>query len=366
MEIYEVGGCVRDVIMGITPKDYDYVVVGSTPEEMISLGYQQVGSTFPVFLHPETNAEYALARTERKVGTGYNGFECVFSPDVTLEEDLSRRDLTCNAIAMCIETGEIFDPYGGISDIGNKILRHTSDAFTDDPLRVIRLVRFYARMPGFIINTETCEMARNVVNSGEMDHITYERYWAELMKVFSDDACEIGKFFSALRNFGVVEKTKYFRELFGNFNLCDMSKDFAEKCTKISSVLNPELRAALFVAMFENNSSYGTVKALPNRVSTLVRNYRKIKVTDFNSASEIYDIIHSTRSLNETSPAFLDLISCMKKSGDRKNAILLTLANIVVHQVKADAFMNLKGAEIGVAMKNERIFRITSEILKNV
>lgn len=362
MKIYEVGGCVRDSLMGIVPKDYDYVVVGSTPEEMISLGYQKVGAAFPVFLHPETNAEYALARTERKVGNGYNGFECIFTPDVTLDEDLSRRDLTCNSIARDIETGEIIDPFNGQVDIKNKILRHTSDAFADDPLRVIRLARFYARMSGFVIDKKTCEIASRVVDSGEMDHITGERYWAEMMKVFSDDDCDIDMFFCCLHNFGVLRKALYFKLLLGDFSSIIIDPSFAEKCSKISGVASPELRAALFVAMFENikhNGSYCSVRALPSRVSTLVKNYRKIK-SCFYTAEEIYDVIAVTRSVNENTPAFMDLLSCMRIDG-RRDYKLLDGARILVNQVKADTYMHLSGVEIGKAMKEERI-RVISEI----
>lgn len=363
MKVYAVGGSVRDFLMGVESKDNDYVVVGSTPEEMISLGYQQVGADFPVFLHPETKEEYALARTERKVGTGYNGFACVFSPDVTLEDDLSRRDLTINAIARDIETGEIIDPFNGRGDIASKTLRHVSAAFSDDPLRVVRLARFYARF-GFGVDHATADLACAVVDSGEMNHITAERYWAELMKVFSDNNSNIGDFFSALRNFGVLKKTLYFTALLGEFNKSDLDVGFYEKCAKICTVVNPELRAALFVALFENNATLGFLKAVPNRVRTLVENFRKTKLIDFSKAEEIYGIIAATRSLNETTQALMDLASCLRRGGVRSQSNCLLACVYIAHHVKSDDYMHLSGVEIGKAMKAERIKNISERLNK--
>jgi tRNA nucleotidyltransferase (CCA-adding enzyme) len=159
VKVYKVGGCVRDALLGIAPKDIDYVIVGATPTDiqgMIDSGYQQVGADFPVYLHPETKAEYALARVERKTGSGYLGFE-VDTHDVSLEQDCFRRDITINSMAMDCETGEIIDPYGGKEDLANKIIRHTSEAFIEDPLRIIRVCRFAARY-GFSIHESTIEL----------------------------------------------------------------------------------------------------------------------------------------------------------------------------------------------------------------
>ena len=145
VKIYLVGGAVRDALLGLPLKDRDYLVVGATPEQLLAQGYQSVGKDFPVFLHPKTKQEYALARTERKQGQGYTGFACYFALDVTLEQDLTRRDLTINAMARDETTGELFDPYGGQADLQARILRHVSPAFVEDPLRVLRVARFYAR-----------------------------------------------------------------------------------------------------------------------------------------------------------------------------------------------------------------------------
>ena len=187
MKIYKVGGAVRDHIMGVRPNDSDWVVVGSTPEEMKSLGYKQVGADFPVFLHPETNEEYALARTEKKTGKGYSGFSVQYEKNITLEEDLLRRDLTMNSIAMS-ESGQIIDPYNGVEDIKNKILRHTSDAFYEDPLRALRLARFKTKFSDFSIHEETAEALLKILLSGEINYLTKERVVQEMKKGFEIDA----------------------------------------------------------------------------------------------------------------------------------------------------------------------------------
>jgi tRNA nucleotidyltransferase (CCA-adding enzyme) len=182
-KIYLVGGSVRDRLLNLPIVDRDWVVVGATPDELLSLGYQQVGKDFPVFLHPTTKEEYALARTERKSGKGYTGFICDFSKDITLEQDLTRRDLTINAIAMD-EEGHIVDPYHGVDDIKLKLLRHVSPAFREDPLRVLRVARFAARYHhlGFKIAPETKNLMKEMVLAGEINTLTPERVWKETEK----------------------------------------------------------------------------------------------------------------------------------------------------------------------------------------
>ena len=185
MNIYAVGGAIRDAVMGIPVNDIDYVVVGSSAEEMIALGYQPVGKDFPVFLHPQTHAEYALARTERKTGVGYQGFHFYADPSVTLEQDLQRRDLTINAMAQRIDdtgsrVGPIIDPYGGQNDIEANVFRHVSTAFAEDPLRLLRIARFAARFPRFTIASETQEALQAIVQSGELSALSPERVWQEL------------------------------------------------------------------------------------------------------------------------------------------------------------------------------------------
>jgi tRNA nucleotidyltransferase (CCA-adding enzyme) len=181
MQAYVVGGAVRDALLGLPVKDRDWVVVGSTPEEMRARGFRPVGRDFPVFLHPQTSEEYALARTERKSGRGYTGFICHASPEVTLEEDLLRRDLTINAIARA-EDGTLIDPYGGRRDLEARVFRHVSPAFGEDPLRILRVARFAARFTDFTVAPETLALMRQMVAAGEVDHLVAERVWRELAR----------------------------------------------------------------------------------------------------------------------------------------------------------------------------------------
>ena len=203
MKIYLVGGAVRDQLLGLPVKDRDWIVVGADPATLLSLGYQQVGKDFPVFLNPKTKEEYALARTERKSSAGYTGFICDFSPTITLEQDLIRRDLTINAMAQS-EDGEIIDPYGGKQDLENRILRHISPAFSEDPLRVLRVARFAARYHslGFKIASETLALMTELALSGELQHLTAERVWLETEKALNEKNPEI--YFETLHKTGAL------------------------------------------------------------------------------------------------------------------------------------------------------------------
>jgi tRNA nucleotidyltransferase (CCA-adding enzyme) len=203
MRAYIVGGAVRDALLGLPVKDRDWVVVGETFDAMITRGFRPVGRDFPVFLHPETHEEYALARTERKSGQGYTGFVCHSAPDVTLEEDLSRRDLTINAIAREAE-GALVDPFGGAHDLETKILRHVSPAFSEDPLRVLRVARFAARLPDFSLAPETFSLMRSMAGSGELDHLTPERVWKELSRGLMEE--RPSRMFRVLRDCGALAR----------------------------------------------------------------------------------------------------------------------------------------------------------------
>ena len=190
MKIYAVGGAIRDTLMGLPVHDIDYVVVGSSVEEMIAQGYHPVGKDFPVFLHPDTQAEYALARTERKTGKGYKGFMFYADPTVTLEQDLERRDLTMNAMAQEVGAdgkwaGPILDPYNGQQDLAARVFRHVSDAFAEDPLRLLRIARFAARFPEFTVAPETMAALQAIVQSNELSALSAERIWQELARGFT-------------------------------------------------------------------------------------------------------------------------------------------------------------------------------------
>lgn len=226
MQTFLVGGAVRDQLLGREVLERDYVVVGATPEQMLAQGFTPVGSDFPVFLHPQTKDEYALARTERKSGVGYGGFTFYTSPDLTLEDDLIRRDLTINAMALA-EDGKIIDPYGGQADLHNRLLRHVSPAFIEDPLRVLRVARFAARYAslGFTVAAETLNLMRELVKQGELNHLTPERIWKETQRALTEDCAHI--YIEVLRAcgalkvilpeldalFGIVQRPEYHPEI---------------------------------------------------------------------------------------------------------------------------------------------------------
>jgi tRNA nucleotidyltransferase (CCA-adding enzyme) len=203
-ETYLVGGAVRDSLLGLQAAERDWVVVGSTPQEMLNKGFRQVGASFPVFLHPENGEEYALARTEKKQGHGYHGFNVDFHPGVTLEEDLQRRDLTINAIAQD-KDGKLIDPYGGQRDLEQKVLRHVSRAFVEDPLRVLRVARFAARFSrfGFRVHETTLAMMHEITLSGELQHLAPERSWREIERAMS--TAKPSEFVSVLRECGALK-----------------------------------------------------------------------------------------------------------------------------------------------------------------
>ena len=212
MQIYMVGGAVRDRLLGLPVQDHDWVVVGATPEQMVAQGYLPVGKDFPVFLHPDSREEYALARTERKSGRGYKGFTVFTSPDVTLEEDLARRDLTINSIAACADWTsaggklgskvDLIDPFGGQRDLQAKVLRHVTDAFREDPVRILRLARFAARFHDFSIAPETGALLREMVADGEADHLVPERVWQELSRGLME--AHPARMFEVLRECGAL------------------------------------------------------------------------------------------------------------------------------------------------------------------
>ncbi|MBW8458220.1 MAG: multifunctional CCA addition/repair protein [Thiobacillus sp.] len=203
MKTYIVGGAVRDRLLGLPVTDRDFVVVGATPDEMLALGFQPVGKDFPVFLHPQTHEEYALARTERKSGHGYKGFKVYAAPEVTLEEDLLRRDLTINAMAED-ETGALIDPYGGQGDLAAKTFRHVSASFAEDPVRILRVARFAARFTDFAVAPETLALMRQMVDNGEVDALVPERVWQEAARGLMD--AQPSRMFQVLRDCGALAR----------------------------------------------------------------------------------------------------------------------------------------------------------------
>ncbi|MBC7984553.1 MAG: multifunctional CCA addition/repair protein [Candidatus Obscuribacterales bacterium] len=243
MQIYLVGGAVRDELLGLAVRERDWVVVGATPDDLSARGYRAVGKDFPVFLHPESNEEYALARTERKSGPGYRGFVTSASPDVTLEQDLARRDLTINAIAKDPNTGTLLDPYGGQRDLSARLLRHVSDAFVEDPVRVLRVARFAARFAslGFSVAPETLALMRDIAASGELNALVPERVWQEAQRVLHEKSPQV--FFRTLRESGAL---KYiFPEIDALFGVPQPEKWHPEIDTGIHTLMVLEQAARL-------------------------------------------------------------------------------------------------------------------------
>ncbi|WP_313384175.1 multifunctional CCA addition/repair protein [Pantoea sp.] len=242
MKTYLVGGAVRDALLKLPVKDRDWVVVGATPEAMLAQGFQQVGRDFPVFLHPQSREEYALARTERKSGNGYTGFVTWSAPDVTLEQDLQRRDLTINAIAQR-EDGELIDPFHGERDLQARLLRHVSDAFNEDPLRVLRVARFAARFAhlNFRIADETQALMRQMAASGELSHLTAERVWKETEKALTSRNPQV--YFQTLRDCGALEVL--FPELDRLFGIPAPAKWHPEIDTGVHTLMTLTLAASL-------------------------------------------------------------------------------------------------------------------------
>ncbi len=242
MKTYLVGGAVRDKLLGLPVQDRDHVVVGSTPKEMVARGFKPVGADFPVFLHPETKEEYALARTERKSGHGYKGFKVYAAPDVTLEDDLRRRDLTINAMAED-ESGQLIDPFNGAEDLRNGVLRHVSSAFAEDPVRILRVARFAARYAkwGFHVAHATNQLMREMVESGEVDHLVPERVWTELERALGEE--RPSRFFETLRGCGAL--ARLFPEIDALFGVPQPSMHHPEVDTGVHIMLVLDAAARL-------------------------------------------------------------------------------------------------------------------------
>ncbi|WP_431820739.1 multifunctional CCA addition/repair protein [Burkholderia sp. F1] len=209
MRVYAVGGAIRDELLGVPVQDRDYVVVGATPEQMVAQGFKPVGKDFPVFLHPRTHEEYALARTERKTAAGYHGFQFYYAPDVTLDDDLARRDLTINAMAREMSpdgalAGPVIDPFDGQADLRARVFRHVSDAFVEDPVRILRIARFAARFTGFTVADDTLALMRRMVDAGEVDALVAERVWQEVARGLME--ARPSRMFEALRECGALAR----------------------------------------------------------------------------------------------------------------------------------------------------------------
>ena len=359
MNTYRVGGAVRDTLLGYPHHETDWVVVGSTPEEMIKNGYTQVGRDFPVFLHPESKEEYALARTERKSGPGYRGFVVHADPSVTLEEDLARRDLTINAMAMD-ESGSIIDPYGGQVDLEIKMLRHVSPHFVEDPLRVLRVARFAARYHhlGFTVAEETIALMAEIVDADELPHLSPERIWVETEKSLCEQHPEV--YWQVLADCGALRAL--LPELAVSQGISALSR--AAPHTDRSDCRWAALLADLPVARAEHTSE--RFKA-PNTYSMLAKRVcdgrGKVK-TALTNASECMAVLKALDALRREEPfeGFCETLVALEQSSvDAKGTIdLLRSARNTAQQVKAADFADqgLTGPELGAAIQAAQIERI--------
>tara|TARA_R110002072_G_scaffold36524_2_gene107483 strand:+ start:26667 stop:27731 length:1065 start_codon:yes stop_codon:yes gene_type:complete len=351
METYLVGGAVRDQLLGLKVLDRDWVVVGSTEEAMLDLGYERVGKDFPVFLHPKSKEEYALARTERKTAPGHKGFECDASESVTLEEDLMRRDLTINAIAQST-SGKLIDPQNGVSDIQQKILRHVSPAFSEDPLRILRLARFYARFPEFTVAPETFELLRQMIEANLLQELAKERVWIEITKALQTN--HPARFFQLLSDLGAHDQL---------WPVIAKSQ-ITQLDTLASEIKEPELRfASLFFHCHDGAVQHLKQNKVPNAYSDLALATSQHMESLLQSAPNPDSILELLTKLDalRRPERFQQLLKLGQVLSEKPalfdwNRFLLIIQNISSDQVDA----NLKGKAFGAALIDLRLAAIKS------
>lgn len=347
MKTFLVGGAVRDEALGRPSKDRDWVVVGATPEMMLEQGFSQVGADFPVFLHPETKEEHALARTERKTGAGHTAFETIFDPTVTLEDDLRRRDLTINAMAADGETGEIIDPFGGLADLEAGVLRHVSEAFAEDPLRVLRVARFAARF-GFAVAPETMALMRELAQSGELETLTVERVWKELERAMGEP--EPMRFFNVLREAGALPVLfpELTRSLFGTGGALRSLALREAPVIQRFMALGGE-RGDQVAAMMTRLKAPMTHRAAVAKFATVV-----MMAHDVREGREL-EVMEAIGAVRDGS-VLVDLAHVGLLFGLRSETDALLRAHRLVHRISfkhltEEQQATLKGAEIGLAVR---------------
>ena len=379
MDVYLVGGAVRDRLLGLTTQEKDWVVINATPSDLKSLGYKQVGKSFPVFIHPKTGEEYALARKETKSGKGYYGFKIDSNPNVTLEEDLNRRDLTINAIAED-NKGQIIDPFNGQKDLSNRVLRHVSAAFVEDPLRVLRVSRFKAKLHdlNFEIAPETKNLLEEIVESGELKTLVPERIWQETYKALCEPRFD--QYFQTLIELGALNQV--FPEI------THMNSDFSKNHivqTAIKKVVSPKVKfCSIFLVMLENNhqSLKDAIITMQKRMNIpndfknlvlLVENiYPMLFSSDSNekkefSAEQCLNIIEKLDALRKPSnlEELLEVISLKKDYSNIETTVSLIRKSLVLAQsVKINNLQEdgLEGSAIGEKLRELRLNKIKEEL----
>ncbi len=377
MEIYLVGGAVRDQLLGVPVKDRDWVVVCATPEMLLEKGFRPVGQDFPVFLHPETNEEYALARTERKSGHGYGGFTFYTAPDVTLEDDLCRRDLTINAIAQS-DSGEIVDPYNGQQDLANRTLRHVSSAFEEDPLRVLRVARFAARFAhlGFTVADETLNLMQRMTISGELDWLVAERVWQETERALGEKTPST--YFQLLLDIGALDilmpevatAIRQQPDLLEKLDIAAQAETstairFALLCRPGSSNADGKQHKKYITGLCRRLKTPQSFLQLSELVATFWSQWLELDNTQNQKADAYFALIEKTDAIRRPE-RFHDLLQTFSflsvhKTSD-KHQEALTAALKKVQQINATAFVEqgFKGKELGLKIRSARLTAVVN------
>lgn len=374
MQIYLVGGAVRDQLLGRPVTERDWVVIGATPEEMLARGFKPVGKDFPVFLHPDTHEEYALARTERKIARGYSGFSFYAAPNVSLEEDLTRRDLTINAMAQT-ETGELIDPYHGREDLENKILRHVSPAFAEDPVRILRVARFAARFPDFKVHPETNRLMELMVSNGEVDALVAERVWQEFHKALQE--LHPQRFFDILNDCGAL--AKLFPELASS--LAEINK----RCEiAVSYTATVERFAIIFTCLNLEQLSFVCDRfRIPREfreLTQLVIRYNQKYQTALNlSSEEILQLLEATDAMRKPDRfnQFLEVCAAVSQLHEQTNPeisrflirCLTTVNEVTIEAIAQQLGMDYKqlpGEKIKQLLRELKIKKIDELKIKSI
>ncbi|MDB2365195.1 tRNA nucleotidyltransferase [Luminiphilus sp.] len=364
METYRVGGAVRDTLLGHPFLEIDWVVVGSTPETMISLGYTQVGRDFPVFLHPKTKEEYALARTERKSGPGYHGFTVHAEPSVTLEEDLERRDLTINAMAMDA-ADELIDPYGGQRDLEAKLLRHVSPHFVEDPLRVLRVARFAARYHhmGFTVAPETMALMEEIVSAGELTHLSTERIWVETEKALTEQHPQI--YWQVLKACSALAVVMPELQISQGIDALARAAAFTGRADRRWAALLADLPAARAHDASERIKAPKAYTLLASRVSA---GRPKLKAA-LRDAEECMALLRALDALRRDEPfdGFCETLMALEQNAAEAQAAIALLRNarLAAKAITAAEFIEggIKGPALGAAIEAGQIEQIARVLL---
>jgi tRNA nucleotidyltransferase (CCA-adding enzyme) len=363
MKIYLVGGAVRDTLLGYPFHERDWVVVGARAEELLALGYQPVGKDFPVFLHPDSKEEYALARTERKTAAGYTGFDCYASPEVTLEQDLQRRDLSINAMAQD-DDGSIIDPYGGQQDLANKLLRHVSPAFTEDPLRVLRVARFSARYShlGFTVAEQTLTLMRDIATSGELQSLPAERVWKELERALTERSP--GQFFTTLEEAGALAQLMP--------ELCQLSATAKNALTHAAAQgVSSRIRFSLLFVALEKTAAKKLCQRIkaPNEfrdLALLVSQYAAA-CNQQNNPEQLLSLIENCDAIRRPQrfSEFLSSCALLFKQPETCAQLPQALAACIRVNAAELAAQGLKGRAIATALRQKRLAAISTHIELN-